>query len=179
MPAASEAVVWVWWLHYLNFLLLAFNMLLPMYPMDAGRTMQNLLWSRLGYRRAQEIAVNTGFVVAIGVGLLGLYMETLLLGIAIFAGVTCWMERQRLRFEGDTYESGNYSDAGYTRALRDQQQEQRGPTKAERKRRRRAVEEQEELDRLLAKIARDGMGGLTRKERAFLQRTSAERRKSG
>src|SRR5690606_6127102 len=82
-PAGGALVSWVWWLHYVNFLLLAFNMLLPMYPMDAGRTLQNVLWGRVGYRSAQEIAVNTGFFVAVIVGIVGLFAEEfMLIGIA-------------------------------------------------------------------------------------------------
>ncbi len=177
-PLGGPVVTLVWWLHYLNFLLLAFNMLLPMYPMDAGRTLQNLLWARLGYRRAQEIAVTAGFVVALAVGLLGMYTEQMILfAIAIFAGLTCFMERQRLQSEPEEFGAGvGYSDAAYDRVLREQQE---GPSKAEIKRRKREEAEQVELDRILAKIAEEGMGGLSRTERNFLQRTSARKRKGG
>lgn len=176
-PSADALVYAIWWLHVVNAYLLGFNMLLPMYPMDAGRTLQNVLWAKLGYRPAQEIAVNTGFFVAVLVGVIGLFTkETMLLGIAFFAGFTCWMERQRLRHGGDVYGGDDYSDVGYTRALREQQE---GPSKAEIKRRKREEAEQVELDRILAKIAEEGMGGLSRTERNFLQRTSARKRKSG
>lgn len=178
IPAGGALVEWVWWLHVVNAYLLAFNMLLPMYPMDAGRTLQNLLWAKLGYRQAQEIAVTVGFVAAIAVGMLGMFTgETILFAIAIFAGFTCWMERQRLRHEGDSYGGEAYADVGYARALRQQQAEQRGPSKAEIRRQQREDRDQAELDRLLAKIASEGMGSLTRREKAFLQRASARKRK--
>jgi Zn-dependent protease len=41
-----------------NLVLLCFNMLLPMFPMDAGRVLQEVLWSRLGFRRSMKIAAS-------------------------------------------------------------------------------------------------------------------------
>lgn len=185
-PAGGPLVAWVWWLHYLNALLLAFNMLLPMYPMDAGRTLQNVLWGRIGYRAAQEIAVNTGFFVALIVGVIGLFKEEfMLIGLAFFCGFTCWMEKQRLKFGSDVYGGGDYSDVGYAAALREQQEAmgasagERGPSKAQLKRQKREEADQAELDRILERIAKEGMASLTRKERRFLQGASEQRRKSG
>ena len=183
LPSLDLVTYWVWWLHVVNAYLLGFNMLMPMYPMDAGRTLQNVLWGKLGYRPAQEIAVNVGFFVAIIVGAIGLFSrETMLIGIAFFAGFTCWMERQRLKFGGDVYGGEDYGDVGYAAALREQQELRggpKGPTKAQLKRQKREAAEQAELDRILDRIAHEGMGALSRKERNFLQRTSARKRRSG
>jgi stage IV sporulation protein FB len=185
-PSFDVVVHAVWWLHVVNAYLLGFNMLMPMYPMDAGRTLQNVLWGRIGYRPAQEIAVNVGFVAAIIVGAIGLFSkETMLIAIAFFCGFTCWMEKQRLKFGADVYGGGgeDYSDVGYNAALREQQESQKarhdGPSKAQLKRQKREAAEQAELDRILDRIAHEGMGALSRRERNFLQRTSARKRKSG
>jgi Zn-dependent protease len=74
----------------LNLILLLFN-LLPMFPLDGGRIAQALLWPKLGYVRSMRIAVRVGYVGAIGLGILGIVSEHwMLVGIAIFGGITCY-----------------------------------------------------------------------------------------
>ena len=58
---------------FMNTLLLVFN-LLPIFPMDGGRIVQELLWLKLGYRRSLQIAGMIGTVggavlVVLGLGL--------------------------------------------------------------------------------------------------------------
>jgi stage IV sporulation protein FB len=160
-------LVGLWMAHFLNFILLVFNMLIPMYPMDAGRIVQTLLWRKLGYHRSMVISVTVGLVAAVALGVIGIVSdETLLMGIAIFGGITCYMERQRLRFvsTGGLVED----DFAY--------EPPREPTKADLKREQKEREHFERIEGILDKIKRQGMGSLTKAERKTLERETRRQR---
>jgi len=159
----------VWWLHYTNLLLLAFNMLLPMYPMDGARTLHALLWWRLGHDRALRIVANVGVACAIGLLLYALHKEQgRLIGLALFGGLTCWNERRRLQMEGPSE---------FARGLGYEQERKEQARRA--KQRERALREtrelQEKLDRILEKVAQHGMASRSEREKRFL-RQETERR---
>jgi Zn-dependent protease len=58
----------------INRLLLLFN-LIPAYPMDGGRLLQELLWLTIGYRASLQIAGMVGTVVGAGFVVLGLGLQ--------------------------------------------------------------------------------------------------------
>ncbi|MEM9559819.1 MAG: site-2 protease family protein [Planctomycetota bacterium] len=168
-------LVWLWAFHYSNLILLAFNVLVPMYPMDGGRMLQAGLWARLGYRESMRISVLVGFGAAGVLAVIGLVaQETTLVLIAVFGGVVCFMERQRLRFEaeagyGDTLvgleEARSESDRA---AEREAKRAEAAAIKAQ--------TEQIELDRILEKIGTGGMESLSRAEKARLKKATEKRR---
>lgn len=170
-------LVAVWMAHYTNLLLLAFNMLVPMYPMDGARTVQALLWRSIGYARSMQITVTLGLATAVVLGVASMVTgESRLLGLALFGGITCWMERQRLAQLGAEPAWASTVDAGPPPG---QAAARRAAERAEKDRARRAeaaAKDQAELDRILAKIARDGMGALSAREKKWLQRESERRR---
>lgn len=182
----------LWWAYYVNLLLLAFNVLLPMYPMDGGRLVQALLWRQLGYRRSMNIAATLGLFAAGCVFVFAMVgQDVTLMSIAIFGGLICWMEKKRLEFMGEA-ETPWADRAGAGAGMRgggagaggaggrgeswidfDAQREE---AEARAKAREQAEADQQELDRLLAKIKAEGMGALTRKEKAWLEGQSQRRR---
>lgn len=165
VAGASYFVRLLWTAHYVNLLLLAFNVLLPMYPMDGGRMVQAILWRKLGFRRSMEISTLTGLVAAVCLAIAGVVGEqTLLLGIALFGGLTCWVQRQRLKMGMDA------DDAFVERV-------HRGPGKAELRRRAKEQEHFRHVEQILDKISRQGMSSLTRAERRTLE--TETRRKRG
>jgi len=190
----------LWWLYYTNLVLLAFNVLVPMFPMDGGRLWQAVLWNRMGYRRSMAVTVNVGFVTAVALGMAGLYTQnTMLVGIAIFGGLTCYSERQRLRtMMGGTgsaeapepwatpaWRSGG-DPADDMEAAEAERAADRAAEKAAEKRRREAdqaaaerAERQIEIDRILDKIKATGMGSLSTKEKKMLQQETETKRRSG
>jgi Zn-dependent protease len=174
LPSGEQTywLVFLWWLYLTNWMLLAFNVLLPMYPMDGGRIVQSLLWWRIGYGRSMYISVNLGLGIAVVLGVLAaIGGETMLLAIAIFAGFTCWDQKRRLRF---------IDEPGYLEALESsrRQQASSGPSRRERRQREQELKRQAEVDRILQKIASEGMGSLSRREKALL-RGETERKRRG
>jgi stage IV sporulation protein FB len=169
----------LWWFYFTNGILLVFNVLLPMYPMDGGRIVQEILWARIGHKRSMEIAATSGLVMAVILGVFALtFRETNLLGIALFAGVTCWMERRRQQFEAASSGLPGYDfDRGFAGMPGDEEDRPAGPTRADLKRREKAQAEQTEMDRILEKIARTGMASLSGKERRFLGQATERRRR--
>ncbi len=191
IPPATELQSWVALAFYVSYLLLLFN-LVPMFPLDGGRVVQEVMWFRIGYGRATMIACTTGMVGAIVLGCVGLLSEEfLLLGIAIFGYFTCWQQKQMLRATEGMHESefGYDFSQGYT-SLNQSERDDAAPARpsflsrwsqarAERARRR-EVEQQaadeRKLDELLDKVHRDGIQSLTPAERRFLEQASSKRR---
>lgn len=182
----SYARVWLWSAYFTNLALLAFNVLLLMFPLDGGRMFQELMWWRLGYRRSMVIAVNVGLVLAIALGVFALLGggQNTLFAIAVFAGLTCFTERRRLALiEDDPALQGYDFSKGY-QGMPDAgpRKYQNNPATADRayeaalKAQQKERARQEQVDKVLDKIRREGMASLTRKEKALL-REETERRK--
>jgi len=79
-PSAATALVW---LLGANVFLALFN-LIPAFPLDGGRVFRALLSMTLGARRATQIAAGTGQVIAIGLGLMGVFSGNLILALVAF-----------------------------------------------------------------------------------------------
>ena len=162
-------------IHVVNIYLFLFNMCLPMYPMDAGRVVQAIIWWRTdNYQRSLLIACNVGLFFAVGVGLFAMLTnESMLLTICVFAGMTCWFERSRARLMeyGDPYAQpsafGGLSQPDHI--------PERGPSKKEIRMKQRQEEMQAEVDRILEKVHKTGLQSLTRKEKKTLEEASAQK----
>ncbi len=87
----------------INLMIVLFN-LLPAFPMDGGRLLRAILWSRIGYRQGTLWAVQVGKLTAIGMVLVAIYLglqdnrigHTVLLLVGIFVYHSAEMERYRL-----------------------------------------------------------------------------------
>jgi len=166
-------------LHYINLVLLLFNMLLPMYPMDAGRVLQCVLWRRMGYERALWHTASVGFVTAILLAVVALLFEQFtLLAVTLFGGLTCWQQKQSLKEMGAAGGLGGVDLSAAYAGPGAHQSPRAGPTRAQLAAIRKRQKEEAEVERLLAKIARTGMASLTRGERRFLDRVSQKKRDS-
>ncbi len=101
-----------WYLSYVNFTLLVFN-LAPAFPMDGGRIFRALLESRLGRRRATLIAYRVAQLLA---GCMAVWAivrggDFILLLIAYFVFVSSRAEYEAVRREG-RYGFGGYGTPG-------------------------------------------------------------------
>lgn len=182
----SEALLYARFLvfsaYVMNAYLFFFNVFLPMYPMDGGRILQEILWFRMGYRRSMQIATQVGIIAAIIVGIFAFSRGlSVLLMIAILCGLESWQQRSRLAFLEPEMYSGDY---GYRAPrVRTRGRDFGGtatatrPSRADVKRKQREEDLQAEVDRILAKIATQGMASLTKKEKAILQGETERKRR--
>ena len=166
----------LWWFHYTNFVIFAFNVLLPMFPFDGGRMIQAVIWRSKGFRVSMELAVRVGYIGAIVMGIVALVAvkDTILLAIAVFGGWACWMEKRRLTADAELAEAG-YGAVG-SFSVEDDGGSDAGPSRGEIKAAEREARDQAELDRVLAKISGSGLESLTRGERTTLQRMTKKKR---
>ncbi|HRX82778.1 MAG TPA: site-2 protease family protein [Pirellulaceae bacterium] len=81
-----------------NIFLVLFNML-PAFPMDGGRVLRAFLAMRKPYLRATEIAVRVGQVVAVFLGVMGLFNGGTLLFIAAFVFLAAQAELAMARHQ--------------------------------------------------------------------------------
>lgn len=158
----SIPLICVWALHYVNLILLLFN-LIPMFPMDGGRLLQALVWRKTDHATSVTVATTTAFVAA-GVLATGavVFGSTMLFAIAAFGALISWQERQRHALLAGV-------DPSFSPAP--------GPEPAEPRAEREEID-QAEVDRILAKISAEGMGALTRRERRTLKRASQRSRET-
>lgn len=182
---AYEPAYWkmlLLYLYQINLVLLLFNMLLVMYPMDAGRILQELIWRKAGYRKSLIYATNAGMVMAVVVAVISMVAlpdQPMLFGIALFCGITCFVERRRAMLLDEDFVTGSLAEYGYgpraapSRAAPDRKFE------AAIRRQKREQEEQAEVDRILAKIAESGMQSLSRLERKTLEEATRRKRDDG
>ncbi len=184
---ASQTVVWVYRIFFINCWMFAFN-LLPAYPLDGGQLLMTVVWARRGYRRAVTVAGYSGFVVGILVMMASVAQnETLVMGLGLFMVYAAYTRLNAAEAEDTGY--GDFSQ-GYTSLERDDPpppaRPKVGPVKkwlrARTARRiQRELEAQQaddvRMDQLLDKIARGGgKGALTDEERRFMERVSARYR---
>ncbi len=170
----SYARHFLWWTYYMNLLLFSFNMALAMYPMDAGRIVQELMWWRLGYRKSMLIATNLGLVVAFVVGVFGLMSgHNILFAIAVFGGITCFNQRRMVAMMEDEPAWAYDTDRGYKGfggpASPTANSAEDRAYKAALKRQEKERELQAEVDRILDKIREKGMQSLSGREKAILK----------
>jgi hypothetical protein len=185
--------VWVsalWRICWLSWWLFLFNMLVPAFPMDAGRVLHAFLWARTDHRNATIKCCHVGYVCGGIMLLLSIFLnEVLFMGLGLFIILTCY---QTLLMETEGYGDGNglgYDfSQGYTSLERDEPKpkpKRQGFLKRwlqARKIRKLQVEheqqaaDEERMDDLLDKIAKLGKDSLTDEERRFMERVSAKYR---
>lgn len=85
---APDLTLGLFYVGQMNVVLGIFN-LLPAFPMDGGRLLRALLATRIGVLRATRIAATTGKVVAVLMGVVGIWSGNILLaliGVFVYAG---------------------------------------------------------------------------------------------
>jgi len=186
LPALTPWQVLAARFFFINWFLFLFNVLILAYPMDGGRLLQEVLWPRIGYRRATLAAVFVGFVFMFGMGIASLAInEVLLLGLAVFIFVSCRQQWLLLETGGEDALFGYDFSQGYTSLERDQPPpprrkrpnflqrwlQRRAARKLQRDLERQEADERR-MDMLLEKIQREGRQSLTDEENRFLKRVA-------
>lgn len=177
--------IWLWSAYYMNLVLLLFNVLIPMFPMDGGRIFQELLWSRLGYKRSMKIAIIVGYCGAGVMALVGIAStKSILVGLAFFGAVTCYGERQKLRqieensewgFDTEKGQLGFDDDSDRVKAATAERKAAKEHARQVAKER----EKQEKVDAILDKIREFGIQSLSERDKAILKSETERKRNSG
>jgi hypothetical protein len=170
--AGSWLLMALFFTNAVSLVLLLFN-LLPVFPLDGGRILQALLWRRMGYAGSMRIAVRAGYIGAIALGIAGFVLPSVMLVcIALFGGITCWITHKQLQF---TQETMGFEPDEPTAA------ERRTERRAERRAERAAQREEQErnaVDAILRKIARSGIESLSAAEKRRLRQATRRKQQS-
>lgn len=172
------------WIYQVSWMLLIFN-LLPIYPLDGGRMVQEILWPRIGYQKSMLISCNVGMFAAIIAGGYALVTGAgLLLGIAVFGFITCYQMKRAVLYSGM---AGEFSDpTDYSAAYethphpRSHRRTRRAVHRAAKRARKLEAQEQaerEKIDLILAKVSAHGMHSLTWWEKRTLHKATERQRK--
>ena len=174
-----------WWLSALYILQLTTTVvllanLLPVPPMRGWNLLHALLRSRYGWTRGKVLALRIGSVVAIAIAAGGLvFRELLPVLLAIFCAVCLREEFARLKALKTSLGHERDDHALLHAETLIEQEEAASSAVIERLRRVRQEallkEEEDALDRILAKISREGRGSLDRTERRLLKRATRRR----
>ncbi len=174
-------------LFYINYFLLLFNLALLFYPFDGGRLVQAVLWMKIGYARSMKVATVVGMAGAVGVVFYGLAVgEPWLLLIALFGFVVCYKQWKMLKYGGPQYDTGVQYDTGanYDPVLHAEHKpgwfsrmHKRRMEGKQLKEQRRREQEEAEIDRILAKVHREGLASLSEREKKLLQNATRRQKR--
>lgn len=192
---ADEQPYWlivIWSLHFANSMLILFNLMVPMLPLDGGRVTHALLWKYVGWKTAMEITTVVGIVCG---GALGVFAvagnESGLLVIAGLGIWVCYQENRRIKFldsGGEPRAMAGLGGSGLDTRSSTEPATIKAPgatriTPAQGGAGSEAAASAEpsnsdEIDRILAKISEVGMDGLTADEKRTLKRASKRNRET-
>lgn len=183
--SATVILSWLFWVNWVSLLL---NLLLPAFPLDAGRLLQCALWPRLGYAAATKVAVYSGFATAVVLGICSIAInEVMFLALALFIYAYCQHQWFVLETGGEDSLFGYDFSQGYTSLEREEEPRRAPPRprqswwqkwhqrriarKLQREQERREADEQR-MDELLEKISTQGIGALSEAEKRFMKQFS-------
>ena len=196
----SQAGEYVWIAFKLNYVLLLFNLLLPVFPLDGGQILRSVLWFRMSYFRATSIALRVGVIGGSIMVVVGIYCAGaigsryfMIAVIGLFAVIQCLMTQREIDLDQEFENEFGYDfSQGYTSLEASHPTHgaslKQGPGffafrarfKAwlEKRQNRYRSYLETELDRILEKISRTGMDSLTRGEKKILADAAKLRRNS-
>ena len=153
-----------------NLDLFLFN-LLPALPLDGGRILHSLLWSRNGEEAASRALIRSGKVVALALAVIWLVYATS--GLLLALAVLMWINSAHMqRAMGDagsseSWQGGRVPGPGWWQRQKDRWRQNRLQKEIEREQQIRT-----RVDGLLEKVSQEGIESLSSEERRFLDRAS-------
>jgi Zn-dependent protease len=183
---------------WINWVLLLVN-LLPAFPLDGARIVRSLLWPTFDFRAAVQILTIGARLLALGLvvaavlvrhetasGLVPAWLPLVLLAMVVYFSAQQEAQRVEEQELDDALVGYDFSQ-GYTTLERHVEPPEPTPGplrrrldrwRRSRQLRQQLLEQQEErqVDEILVRLHASGLGGLTAKERALLERVSARLR---
>jgi len=174
----TSATYYLWWVFSISYILLLFN-LLPVFPLDGGRLLQAILWTKMGYGRSMKIACQTGMVGAVAMAVVGLVTaNVLVICVAVFGFLNCYQQRAALAdggpemgADGEDFSASLEPERPVRRRRLSRRAARMIARLAEKERKERA-----RLDAILEKVSAQGMHGLNWRERRALRKATARQR---
>ncbi|MHC5003838.1 MAG: site-2 protease family protein [Planctomycetota bacterium] len=147
--------------------------LLPVLPLDGGRILRAVLWSRLGEERSLRVTVGLGYLAATALGLAGAVLGNwIILGVAVLGGLVCHRVQRRLEpAEDPVLDPSPVTDVVPARPVA----VGTAGTPMDRTLAAEPPDDEEQLDEILAVIATSGLQSLTADQREVLERATARR----
>jgi Zn-dependent protease len=175
--AASPVTHYVMWIFSTSWMLLLFN-LLPIYPMDGGRMLQEILWAFIGYVKALSIACAVGLIGSALMAMVGMTQNSMLLVFLAVSNVMVCVQMLMMLRAGALDEP---DEVDYSASLRN---EPAGRVKKRKKRWFRAARkiasreqaEQAKIDAILDKVKEKGLHSLTWWEKRTLRKATERQR---
>lgn len=177
----NDAALYFWWLFTVSYILLLFN-LLPIFPLDGGRMLQEALWGAMGYYRSMIISARAGMVGAVIMGLIGLLILRLFLVLLAIMGFMYCRQQLAMMQAGGPWSDDQEDEPDYASSLYASSGEQT-PTRSQRAAARRLAKlqeadrrERQKVDAILMKVSASGMHSLTWWERRTLRKATEHQR---
>ncbi len=185
-PAWANVAFYLFYIYTISYYLLLFN-LLPIYPLDGGRMLHELLWFKLGYYKSLLFTTAFGMVGSVLLFMWAIVIASILMGfIAAMCFINCFQMHRMLKAQGPWGFSEEDEPDWMASARMDPEKPEKGGFL---ERRRRAREEkraaaeaqaaaaiERQLDEILAKISREGKDSLTSREKRILEQATAAKR---
>lgn len=163
---------YLWYLYLSSYMVLLLN-LVPALPLDSGRMLHAVLWSKMGYGRAMLAACTLGVVAAAVVGAYGIYCgEWYIIAAMVLVLFYCLQKRLAVRAAGVS--SFDDFDSAVSRPRRHHLS--RFVKWQARRQIRQEETETVRVDAILRKIHDRGLKSLTWIERRILRRATSRQR---
>jgi Zn-dependent protease len=190
IPPDTPVAYYLWFIFIVSWGNFLFNVLIPVFPMDAWRLLQTTLWFRIGYYRSMMIALTVGMIAAVPLTLWGIFNLGSWYGWALFfiganGFYNCYVNRAAMKAEGPwAFQEEDSPD--YSASLFQPEPAATHPRHKKLSKRliRRAQKheaderaEQERVDHILAKVSAHGMNSLTWFEKRTLKKATDRQRK--
>lgn len=165
---------YAFWIYQLSMMLLLFN-LLPIFPLDGGRMVQEALWPVMGYYRSMLLSCRVGMIGSIVLAMVGLAtLRIFLTLLAVFLFMGCMQMRRQLLEVGPGY----FEDDDLDLSAAQWREPKENPRKVAREQRRQQKQreaeqaERDRVDAILAKVSKQGQDSLSWSERRTLRKAT-------
>jgi Zn-dependent protease len=176
----GDPMMYCWWICAINYRLFLLN-LIPIFPLDAGRMMQCVIWPMVGHFRSLMIETSVGMAGAVAMGLVSLAVGYWVIAVCM---MFCFFQAYQRRLILNESGGEDWRDSfDFSSSLFGEEKPRRKRLSRRVIRRARRIAQQEKavrdrIDEILAKVSKTGITSLTWVERRALKRATQQCRRS-